>query len=176
MIEKEIKNILKIFNDKIDYIINAFTKYNLDEHAVIFLVKKTTIFLSFTQRIVIKILLKILNSGSHIVYKKINLTDIDEMTNVLFEKLSISLTELLNPKSTEKQLEHMDDIINNLTILKNIITTLGIFALSVIEFQADLIKEKEFWEKYRDFRADILGYKKNLDDYLNPEIVDIPIT
>lgn len=178
MLEREIKNSFKIFNDLINNIITEFTKYNLDENTLILLVKMTNHLMTFTQKVLIKLLFKFFQS-INVIGKSldIDLADIDEMIDVLFDELSKSLNNLLNSEHDINKQEYIQEIVENLKFLKDIINSLSNLFLSIIKFQTDLITEEQFREDYRKFKGDLAKYKGRIDEiFIEEEKIEIPIT
>lgn len=176
MLENEIKNSFKIFDELITNLINSFMKYNLDETTIIVLAKMTKHLMSFTQKILIKLLFKFFNSLGFLDNKFTeDLIDVDAMINMISEQISESLKIIQKDDDELKQKKNMEDIVKYLTFLKDVINTLSNLFLSVLKFQTEIISEDEFREEYRKFRSDIDDYKKKLDKMTYKESVVIPI-
>lgn len=153
MTKNLIKERLKEFNDLIDSLIKGFTKYNMDEHALIFLAKKTKKFMTFTQRIILNILFKILGTfgGAKNIFDKY-IIDTNEIIENIFKQMEISLNNILTQKVGIDNQEDVDSIVFNLKFIRKIITNLGEMAISLLKYQSSSISEDEFRQEYRKFK------------------------
>lgn len=176
MIENDIKNSIKIFNKLINDLISAFTKYNLDEQALVILAKRTKYLMSFTHKTLLKLMFKFFKT-INVIEKEIivDYIDVDEMIDSLFEQISISLNNLLNKENDKSKQDDIEDLVEYLKFLKDIINTLSNLFLSVLKFEADITEEDDLREDYRTFKKDITEYKVILDYLLEKEMVNIPI-
>lgn len=153
---------LKKFNSFIDYLINEFTKYNLDEHALLFLAKRTRRFMTFTHVIILHVLFKILgtfNSAKHLFDKYI--LDTNELVDDAFKQIEDSLNNILSNKMGMNNQDDIDNILSNLKFIKEIITNLAEIALAVLKYQSNVINEKQFREEYRKFKEKFEKDKNN---------------
>ena len=168
MIEKEIKVIFEEFNYRINNLIKSFTRSNLDEDSLIFLSKRTKHLLSFTHRILLKILFKFFG-GLNIVKYKVNedIIDIDKMVEIIIEQINQSLDDLVSQKVDEKRREDIDVVVDYLILLKNIINKLSNLFISVLKFQSGVINEDEFRKRYRTFKYNVVDDKTDLENKLN---------
>lgn len=161
MLEKEIKNSFRIFNKLTNNLINALTKYDLDEHSLIFITKRTKNLMSFTQKILLKITYQFLKT-THTLGSKItdDMIDINKIIDIIFDQITRSLINIETRKVDENKQQDIDDIVNNLLFLKNIVDSLSEMILYVIKFHADIINEEEFREDYRRFKKYLNNEKK----------------
>lgn len=168
MIDNEIKVIFEEFNYRINNLIKSFTRKNLDEDSLIFLSKRTKHLLSFTHRILLKILFKFFG-GLNFVKSTINedIIDIDKMVEIIIEQINQSLDDMVSQKVDEKRKEDINIVVDYLILLKNIINKLSTLFLSVLKFQSDVISEDEFRKGYRTFKYDIAEDKTDLENKLN---------
>lgn len=153
---------LKKFNSFIDYLINEFTKYNLDEHALLFLAKRTRRFMTFTHVIILHVLFKILGtfgSAKHLFDKYI--LDTNELVDDAFKQIEDSLNNILSNKMGMNNQDDIDNILSNLKFIKEIITNLAEIALAVLKYQSNVINEKQFREEYRKFKEKFEKDKNN---------------
>jgi len=150
------------FNSLIDYLINGFTKYNLDEYALLFLAKRTKRFMTFTHVIILHILFRILKTfgGAKNIFDKYIL-DTNVLVDDAFKQIEDSLNNILSNKMGVNNQDDIDNIISNLKFIKEIITNLAGIALSVLKFQSNIINEKEFREEYRKFKEKFEKDKNN---------------
>lgn len=156
------KEQLEKFNGFIDYLINGFTKYNLDEHTLIFLAKRTKKFMSFTHIVILHFIFKIL--GTFSVAKNIfdkYILDTNEIIENIFKQMEISLNNILTQKVGMDNQDDVDNIVLNLKFLRKIITNLGEMAISVLKYQSNTITEQEFKEEYRKFKEKFEKDKKS---------------
>lgn len=159
------------FDNLIDFLIKGFTKYNLDEHTIIFLAKRTKIFMTFTNRVILNILFKILKrfTGAKNLFDKY-IIDTNLIVENIFRQIEISLNNILTNKVGINDQEEVDNIISNLNFLKNIIMNLGEMALSVLKYQSNAINEKEFKEEYRKFKEKFEKDKKTFEYDIKKDI------
>ena len=162
---------LSKFNGTIDYLINAFTKYNLDEHALLFLAKRTKRFMTFTHVIVLHILFRVLKtfSGAKNIFDKYIL-DTNQMVDDAFKQIEDSLNNILSNKMGISNQDDIDNIISNLKFIKKIITNLTEMALSVLKYQSNVINEDEFREEYRKFKEKFENDKNEFSTEVQHEV------
>ncbi|RAP49099.1 MAG: hypothetical protein BZ133_08515 [Methanosphaera sp. SHI613] len=172
MINNELKVIFEEFNYRANNLINSFTRNNMDEQSLIFLSKRTKHLLSFTHRILLKMLFKSFD-GLSFLKDKINedFIDIDKMVEIIIEQINLNLDDMINQNVDEKRKEDIDVIVDYLTILKNIINKLSSLFISGLKFQADVIDEDTFRKEYRKFKYDIQEDKLDLENKLNITLV-----
>jgi hypothetical protein len=166
-----IKDQLGKFNDLIDSLIKGFTKYNLDEHTLIFLAKKTKRFMSFTHMAILNILFRILGTfiGAKDLFDKY-IMDTNEIMDNIFKQMENSLNDILTQKVGINDQEEIDGIVLNLKFMKKIITNLGEMAISVLKFQSNTINEDEFREEYRKFKDKFDKDKQTFEDDIKKDI------
>ena len=151
------KEQLEKFNGFIDYLINGFTKYNLDEHTLIFLAKRTKKFMSFTHIVILHFIFKILGtfSSAKNIFDKYIL-DTNEIIDNIFKQMEISLNNILTQKVGMDNQDDVDNIVLNLKFLRKIITN----TINEQEFKEEYRKFKEKFEK--DKTSFFIQIKKNL--------------
>lgn len=170
MMEKEIKIIFDEFNYMINNLIKSFTRTNLDEDSLVFLSKRTKHLLSFTHKILLKIIFKFFDELNFVKDKiSEDMIDIDKMVEIIIEQISLSLDDMISQNVDEKRKEDIDSVVDYLMILKNIIDKLSKFVLSVLKFQADVESEDEFRKDYRTFKYDIGEDKIDLEKKLSSD-------
>lgn len=164
---KNLSNEIGRFNSFIDYLIKGFTKYNLDEHALIYLVKRTRKFMTFTHIIILNILFRVLETfgGAKNIFDTY-IIDTNELVDDAFKEMEVSLNNILTKKMGVSKQEDIDNIVLNLNFIRSLITNLAEIALSVLKFQSNAINEDEFREEYRKFKE---KFDKDKNDYLNAE-------
>lgn len=166
MLSARLTRLLKRFNYLIDKLINDFQRYDMDEASIVFLAGKTRNFMSFTHKIVLKVLFVFLNKFSSAKYKfNEEIIDIDKMFSIIFESMNNSLNEILDEKGDENKKENIEKIVSSLTLLKKLMADIADIVLSILKFQSDNIDENEFKNKYREFKLNIKDdeniFKKN---------------
>ena len=104
MMDKEIKVIFEEFDYRINNLIKSFTRNNMDEDSLIFLSKRTKHLLSFTHKILLKILFKFFG-GLTLVKTTINedIIDIDKMVAIIIEQINQSLDDMITQKVDKKR-------------------------------------------------------------------------
>lgn len=159
-----LKDQLSVFNNLIDYLIKGFTKYNLDEFALIFLAKRTKGLMTFTHIAILNTLFKILKTfgGVKNIFDKY-IFDTNEIIDNIFKQIENSLNNILSQKAGIDNQEDIDNIVSNLKFVKKIILNLAQIAVSVLKYQSNVINEDEFKEEYRKFKEQFDKDKKTFE-------------
>lgn len=156
MLSARLTRLLKRFNYLSDKLINDFQRYDLDEDSFVFLAGKTRNFMSFTHKILLKVLFIFLNKFSSVKYKfNEEIIDIDKMFSIIFESMNDSLNEILDEKADRNQKENIDKIISSLKFLKKLMEDISAIVISILKFESENIDEEEFRKKYRNFKLNI---------------------
>lgn len=160
-----INNELGKFNSFIDYLIKGFTKYNLDEHVLLFLAKRTKKFMTFTHVIILNILFRVLEtfSGAKNIFDKYIL-DTNVLVDDAFKQIEDSLHNILTNKMGVSNKEDVDNIVSNLNFVRTLVTHLAEIAINVLKFQSNMINEKEFRDEYRKFKEKFENDKKEFEE------------
>ena len=167
------KQLIK-FNSLVDFLIKGFTKYDLDEHTIVFLAKLTKKFMKFTHLTVLNILFKILTrfAGAKNLFDKYIL-DTNLIVDNVFRQIEISLNNILTNKVGIDNQEEVDNIISNLNFIKKIITNLAEMAISVLKYQSNTIDEDEFKKEYRQFKDRFETDKKTFEDEIKKDVSEL---
>ncbi len=168
MCESQLKNLFNMFNYLSSNLIKAFTRNNLDEHSLLFLSKRTKHLLSFTHKVLIRLVFKFFRSAGKIKdFVDEDIVDTNQMIEVITLQINQSLDDLISQKVDEKRQRDIDDIVENLTFLKDIINSLSNFFLSIVKVQSDIIDDDEFIRDYRKFKYDLTINKDKINKKIN---------
>ena len=147
-------------NNLINYLIKGFTKNNLDEHSLIFLAKNTKRFMTTTQKAYLFVIFKLLDKLTFLNDKLFkDFIDVEAMISNIFETINTTLNDLLSQKIDKKRQEDIDIIVDNLLFVQKILLDIGDMAISILKFQTNIIDEKEFRNRYKNFKISLENEK-----------------
>ncbi len=151
-------------NNLINYLIKGFTKNNLDEHSLIFLAKNTKRFMTTTQKAYLFVIFKLLDKLTFLNDKLFkDFIDVEAMISNIFETINTTLNDLLSQKIDKKRQEDIDIIVDNLLFVQKILLDIGDMAISILKFQTNIIDEKEFRNRYKNFKISLENEKNVFD-------------
>ena len=151
-------------NNLINYLIKGFTKNNLDEHSLIFLAKNTKRFMTTTQKAYLFVIFKLLDKLTFLNDKLFkDFIDVEAMISNIFETINTTLNDLLSQKIDKKRQEYIDIIVDNLLFVQKILLDIGDMAISILKFQTNIIDEKEFRNRYKNFKISLENEKNVFD-------------
>ena len=172
-------------NDFLDSLIKDFKEYKLDEETIIFLSEKTRNFINFTELSLFNVVLKVLGSmddAKYVFDEEVKI--INKIVVKIFDKLNEALGNILVEEEGEEHVhdhdhdhEHkhyhidienvqkdIDKIIEYLTFLKNVLSDLGKFIISLLRYQNKEITEEDFNKEYTLFKERINSYNNEFED------------
>ena len=151
-------------NNLINYLIKGFTKNNLDEHSLIFLAKNTKRFMTTTQKAYLFVIFKLLDKLTFLNDKLFkDFIDVEAMISNIFETINTTLNDLLSQKIDKKRQEDIDIIVDNLLFVQKILLDIGDMAISILKFQTNISDEKEFRNRYKNFKISLENEKNVFD-------------
>ena len=77
------------------------------------------------------------------------------MRKELIKQINQDFNKAKKRNFSKKQQRDIDDMLLSLKFLRSLTDTLKNIILSILKYQSDIINEKEFREKYQDFKKDL---------------------